>query len=415
MGGEMTSRRRTAAVILCLGSWALAGAAPRPADPATEYAARAEGLGDEDPQGWLELATFAEDHLLWNQRVEALRKVVTLAPDHAEAHQRLDEVRVGKAWLPADQAEAHEIAEGRAKGLVYYGSTWLSAKEAWKLRAVDRKAVGWDVETRVDTPHLRIYSARALGFTRKLAATLENESAAYQRFYGGIWKLDARPKPLKVYVFRDRHTYERILTAETGQPPGDQVVGTYDNLSQTLYTGVVKGEEGCIDWVTQTAVHEMFHAMDDLLAGVGIVDGVTIPPWIAEGRAVHFCYAIAGRQVLPGKLNPTPEDASPDTLGKALASSRLSDLMGFDGTGFNGQHVQAHYALSWAWVYFLFHGEGGRHAAGFRAYLAGCPGKSSVADFEKAVSPISKLDPAFKDYVKQVLLPAILRSRAAAP
>ena len=181
-------------------------------DPGAEYAARAGKLGEKkDPKGWLALADFCEEHLLWGKREEALRKVVSLSPDNAEAHARLDEVKFGKGWLPVEEAEAKEAEKNQAKGLVFYGAKWVSPKEADKLREADRKAVGWNVEVRIDTPHFRVYSARPLDFSRGLAGLLENEVLAYQRFYGKVWKLEPNPAPFKAYVFADRETFVSVL------------------------------------------------------------------------------------------------------------------------------------------------------------------------------------------------------------
>ena len=37
-------------------------------------------------------------------------------------------------WLPSGDADAKEIEAMQAKGLVFYGTKWLPAKEADKLR-----------------------------------------------------------------------------------------------------------------------------------------------------------------------------------------------------------------------------------------------------------------------------------------
>ena len=91
-------------------------------DPAAEYAARLEKLGEKDVKGWLRLADFCEERLLFGQREEALRKAVAAEPDNAEAHKRLDEARFGKEWLPADEADSREIEEQQGKGLSFYGA-----------------------------------------------------------------------------------------------------------------------------------------------------------------------------------------------------------------------------------------------------------------------------------------------------
>ncbi len=372
--------------------------------PEAEYEARAAKLGNKNPKGWLELANFCEEHLLWDKRSEALRRTVAIEPGNAEAHARLDEMRSGKDWLPADEAEAKEAEEMQAKGLAFYGSAWLPQKEAAALKEADRKLVGWALEVRLDTPHLRIYSARPLDFTRRLAGLLENEVGAYERLYGRIWKSGTAPKAMQVFVFADRPTFEKIATA-TGHPISQGASGFYEGGCRILFVGVTADKElGSPAELRCTAVHEMLHALDHQMTHVNVVGA---PCWLMEGRANHFGFGILGRQVLPGALN------EPDGTGLlhdgCTSPIPISEVM--DQANFKGANQPAYYALATAWVHFLFHGEDGRHASAFRTYLSGCPGKASKADFEKAVGRISDLEPPFREYVQKTLRPSIRKTR----
>ena len=193
-----------------------AGAADLP-DPAAEYAARASKLAEsKDPKAWLKLADYAEERLLWDGRLEALRKAVAVAPENAEAHARLDERKWKGSWVPFEEADKAETEEMQGKGLVFYGAKWVPSKEADTLREADAKACGWDCKIRVDTPHFALYGARSLPFTRRISALLENDLIAYQRVYGSIWKPQIPAKPIKVYLFADLDTYLRKLRADLG-------------------------------------------------------------------------------------------------------------------------------------------------------------------------------------------------------
>ena len=98
-------------------------------DPAAECAERAAKLeGKADAAGWFKLALFAQEHLLWDSFDPALRKVLELSPEHAGAHALLDEVKSGDVWMSAEKAEALEADEMGLKGLVFYGSGWVSPK-----------------------------------------------------------------------------------------------------------------------------------------------------------------------------------------------------------------------------------------------------------------------------------------------
>ncbi len=378
--------------------------------PEADYAERAAKLeGKKDAKAWLKLADFAEENLLWEKREEALRKAVEVDPKNAEAHARLDEVKVGQDWLPADEIEAKEAEEKQAKGLVFYGAKWISSKEADKLREADRKAVGWPMELRLDTPHLRIYSAKPLPFTRRLAALLESEIGVYEKLYGKVLMLDPKPLTFRVYVFSDRVIFLRILTQDTGYSPEDSgITGIYSNVTQILYVGRLATIDSEGD-VLQVAVHEMTHALDDLAAHIATV-GLKCP-WLTEGRADHLAYSIRGRRILPGATTFPSIDGKLVTLAKSIDGADLRNVMGLDHKTFMGTEGRRNYAISWAWIHFLFHGEGGKYASGFRNYLQGIPKKVSIADFEKAVGPLSDLEPAFKRYVKETLIPMAEKDR----
>jgi hypothetical protein len=400
MRKEPSPRSRPARTVGILLLLAMAGGAQ--ADPASDYAQRAAKLKPwKDAKAWLRLADFAEDGLLWERRDEALRRALEADPGNAEAHARLDEVKVGEAWLPAEEAWAREAEENLAKGRVLYGAAWVPPGRADSLREADRKQAGWPLEFRFDTPHLRIYSGRPLPFTRRLAAILENEVEAYLRMFGKTYKVDPRPCPFRVYLFADRDTYARVQERETGVAPYAGQGGYYSDTTKVLYVGV--NEKGGSDArVLHLAAHEMSHALDHLAAR--LPDSMS-PMWRAEGQAEYFGYSIRGRRILPGTVTLPPGDTAPKRLAEMIDTASLRDLMALDTEAFMKDSLLT-YPLSWAWIHFLFHGQGGKHAPGFRTYLQGIPRKRSVADFERAVGRLSDLEPAFKRYVKESLVPA---------
>ena len=392
----------------------LGAAAPLPGEQYAERAGKLEGK--KDAKAWLKLKDFAEEHLLWKEREEALRKTIDQDPEGAEAHTRLDEVKVGEEWLPAEEAEAREAEENQGKGLVFYGTKWVPAKEADKLREADRKQVGWDCDLRIQTPRFVLYSARSLPLSRRIIALLESDLAAYQRLYGSVWKAAPSAKPIRVYLFRDRASYERKLQADLSSPPG-LPHGMYSAVTKVCYLGLPPDYKPGLDpeayteeQTARVAAHEMLHAFDDLMSR-----SHTVSPnradWVLEGRADHFGDSVLGRQVLPGRVHLLHVGGSMEDRGVALAKGveglPLAQLLAMNTARFTGEGVREHYVMSWALVHFLFHAEGGRHAPAFRKFLAGCPKQSSPAEFEKTVGRLATLEPAFKDYVRKVLLPEL--------
>ncbi len=375
---------------------ALLGAAKEGPDPRSEYGTRAAKLGKGTPKAWLALADFCEEKLLWAQREEALRKALALDPGHVEAHARLDEVRAGETWLPAAEAEALEAAAQEAKGLAFYAGRWVPGKEAEALREADSRKVGWPVRVRVDTPSVTLYSGRPLGLTLQVAALLENEGSLYQRIHGKIWKLrkDAR---VTAYLFPDRETYlaarGRVVPTSPTSPCGIYGGGILyvGEPAEALPEGEIR------DAVVCSAAHEMLHALDDQMAGKQHAG----PIWASEGRADCFGYAAEGRRVVPGRV-------------RALSASRLSDywpsevplsaLVGMDRDAFH-RDMTRHYLLAWSFVHFLWHGEEGTHAEGFRAYLSGLPQKASRQHLEAALGrSLADLEAPWRRHVETVFL-----------
>ena len=394
-------RLGTLFLVPALASAVLGADSKSPPDPLAEYASRAAKLEREKgAMGWLKLADFCEEHVLLDQRTECLHKAVAAEPDNAAAHRLLDEAKYLGQWMPMDEADAKEIEAKQDKGLVFYGLKWMETQEAGKLREKDREATGWPVEVRVDTPHTVIYSGWPLASTLRMAAMIENEVATYRRFYGETWKLAPVLKPLKVYLCPDRATYVQVSGKAVGSPPTG--AGNYFFGTKILYVDRCSNASVPLDKQNErvpsgVVAHEALHALDDQLASVG----AQLPLWLKEGRAHHFYFGVSGRQVIPGAVRiPRTESVSTPLL-ETLESLPVAGMMAEND---QAKFDQKHYFLAWGWVHFLFHGDGGRHAAAFRTYLAG-KAKWSMADFEKTVGKIGSLEPAFKDYVKDTLVP----------
>lgn len=375
-------------------------------DPLQEFVTRTEKLGDRNPKGWLDLATYCEAHRLWDQRDEALRKVVALAPNNAEAHARLDEVKVAKEWLPVEEAEAQEAKAQEAKGRVFYGNAWILANEAERLLQADRKQVGWPCQRRIETSRLILYSGKPLDFTRHVAAVLENEMKAYEEFHGKFLKL--APRKMKVYLFSDHASFLEKYNADTQDTTNSakRIAGVYDAGHDILYVG--GHPDGFVPaQYLSCALHEMLHGMDHRFAELPL----SAPPhWVWEGRAEYFAYSARGRQVFPGAFHMHPAcDRLPAHLERTMGSLTLTQLLTVEDYARFGPE---HQLLAWAFVHFLYHGEDGKYTDRFNAYLTGIAKRSDLKSFEAGVGKLSELEPAFRRYVDDVFAPAL---KAACP
>ncbi len=386
------------------------GAGEAPAVSAAEktYQQKAAKLTDKDAKGWKGLADFCEAQLLLDHRIEALRKVLEAAPNDADAHRRLDEVKVGKEWLPCAEADAAAAKEHEAKGEVYYGKAWVFAKDREGPRAADRKQFGWEIQSRIDGKLCVVYSAASYVDTRAVATVIDNAAAGYAAIWGKYRKV--KPfKPFNVFLFTKGEdlvsNYKRLVNTSANIPKG--FAGVYDASVKAMF---ISTDIGLASWNTdellRSVAHETSHAIDDLSAGM---DPRTVPVWIAEGRAVYSQYSLVGRQWLAGAVTMGGRDARGKMLEKSYQTASLETLLGLEyvpfmkGDGKTGP--EAHYGQAWSFVHFLMHGQNGKYRDRFIKFVAGCPQNSSIRDFEKTVAKTSELTEPYRAYVRDVLIP----------
>lgn len=219
------------------------------------------------------------------------------------------------------------------------------------------------------------------------------DAAAYARFQPGAGK--ASVKPMQVFLFKDRRTFEDVVNARTGMKAGASANAIYNVKTQTLYLGYLEnedkarstGDEGLVTVAVHEAIHGLDHLVGDVLTGA--------PAWMAEGRAEYFCYGLSGRQVFSGRIVMPQDsrkakvllDAKDGDAGRLMAAVSLETL--------------EQYALSAAWIHFLMHGEGGKHAQRFHRFVTGR--KWTQAEFERAVAPVASLEGPFLRYRQETL------------
>lgn len=216
------------------------------------------------------------------------------------------------------------------------------------------------------------------------------------------------PPPLTVYLFKDKATFDQIFSKVSKQGPlPNGVAGVYGNGFKILLVHTDTGITG--DSYLSTMAHEMIHAMDDRLAG--IFKGNS-PNWLMEGRAEHIgTYARWERLVIPGYVGLEANTAAVAFLTQEIESINLRQfLMASEKQKFGF----AGYCVSFAFVHFLFHAENEKHAYAFRLFLSGGPNHYTMADFEKIVGKIDTIEPAYKKYVHDFLLPGMIATQKMA-
>lgn len=402
--------RHPTALIL-LATLSLLGAAKESPTALKGYQERLKAIDRKSAADWIGVADFCEAEGLLEKRREALRKAVAIEPDHAEARARLDEKRWKGKWIPADQTDDAEAKESAGK--MFYGSAWQAEPEMVAAREADRAETGWPHVLRIDTPHLRVFSDAPWPLTRRIADLLENEVGTYRRFHPPAFCPEERLKalesaPLRVFLLGTPRSFAEV--ASKVRKVGPDLGGFYAEGSRTLYLGRT-GNDAKGTFLEVTAAHEMLHALDHVLSGL---TDQSLPGWLIEGRACHFGWAVRGRHVMPGTIRFAEIEAYPEKLESCVAGFKLAGLIEMP----RGRFRQEEYALGWALVHFLYHGDEGRHAEAFRNYLLkatekGNPEPGSLPQFTEILGDPSGMEAAYRTYVMKTLAPEGKASRAA--
>jgi hypothetical protein len=258
--------------------------------------------------------------------------------------------------------------------------------------------------------HVSVESDLPEAEVRRLISVLEQAVDSYRTLYAGVWDLSADPPVVKVRLIGDPEEFKRIVTQAQGMESGPGTQGRYLHGNRTLYVNAGRNDE-LTPAALSTAVHEFNHALDHLWAGQERPKGC--PFWSFEGRSDYLGYTVVQGRLVPGAAAFSRD--TPEVLEKTLAYPiSLGELVDLRGKGFyNPTHVNSHSVLSWAFVHFLFHGDGGSHAEGFRKYLSGLPGRFQRTHVEAALGDLDDLDAPFRDYLRDTLMPAV--RNAAAP
>jgi hypothetical protein len=109
-----------------------------------QYDARAARTAPNDANGWRALGLWAAQQGLSAQSRQAYQRVVSIAPDDAEARQALGYVLVNGKWLTEEESY-------RARGFVKYAGEWMTPAEAQMEQArADANQARQEAETRAN-------------------------------------------------------------------------------------------------------------------------------------------------------------------------------------------------------------------------------------------------------------------------
>ena len=165
-------------------------------------------------------------------------------------------------------------------------------------------------------------------------------------------------------------------------------------LKPVSHAYVARGRGNRYHWM----LHEVVHQLNTEVLGRRHTG------WIEEGLACYFgASRLVDGTLQPGNIDP---DAYPAwwlqdhaLTDNAAADARrlrmipLRAMLTGQGVPSLDRNVNLHYVQHWTLVHFLLHGEGGRHAEGFRRLMATPAG---LEDFERLIGPVDTVEVAWR-------------------
>lgn len=388
-----------------------AGSAPvleRTETPLARYQRESPALVNRPEADYLALAAFCREHQLVQQEAAVLSRLLRAKPEQAEARERLGFVRDGKKWIEAPEVWRREACERERAGEACYGEAWIPKAGAEAKLKEDTIVLGWAPRLRLDTREVRIFSAAEYPTARALAETAAAMLPAYRAMDGAASPLKA-PRAVRVFLFEDRKTWAAVYRRLMDEDLPDYGGSCYHDLTDTIYIcrECPPGHLSSDATLTGSIAHELVHALDEqALKGFALR-----PLWMQEGRAEYLTHGVWLHRIFPGAVVADKTDARVRALGDAVGMVSLDALLTADRAEFYGEKMPLYYPLSWALVHFLLHGEDGRRAEAFRAFVCDTESGWSRDVFEARVAKLGEIEPAFKTYVREVFLPLVRSSQ----
>jgi hypothetical protein len=278
-------------------------------------------------------------------------------------------------------------------GLLIYWRQWIEQQrvaEAVAGRSAERAAAvaraaqpAPPADARVvETAHYRITTTATDAQTQRVAEAVEALYTAYADFFpGAVRRRDGEAK-LKLTLYADRAQFK-------AHNRSSQWAEAY-YLRPVSHAYYAEGDPSPHHWM----LHEATHQLNAEVAGFPKTR------WVDEGLGTYFGTSrLAKGRLRLGEIDP---DTYPiwhlDRLG--LSGDLDADLR--DGrwipiraliTGIDApdiaDHVNLYYVQYWSLTHFLFHGENGRYAEGYRRLIAE---GGTLENFSKHIGPPDRIE-----------------------
>ncbi|MCI0652688.1 MAG: DUF1570 domain-containing protein, partial [Planctomycetes bacterium] len=252
----------------------------------------------------LELADWAGEKGLREERSATLGKVLQLDPANEAAHGGLGHARLDGAWV--DEKRVQELLAGgyaleglelvkkdgaSATGVAGGGGEGPLTKEEQKRREKERKkaekfrkrkeqefeGVPWDKHFVKKTPHYEIHCNSTLRVTEYYAGIMEKIFESLSKRFTGSDKQTGRSA---VFIYKTKEEFYE----KNGFPPNAGIGAYYNPANQTIH-----GYHGTFALTGSTfgvLCHEAVHQFQGRKLGMGPMNNM--PVWLIEGMAVYF-------------------------------------------------------------------------------------------------------------------------------
>lgn len=251
----------------------------------------------------------------------------------------------------------------------------------------------------IETAHYTITSTADAAQTQQVADAAEALYSAYAAFFPG--KAASAPRNrLKLTLY----AHQAQFKANNRSLPWAEAY----YLRPICYAYYAKNESNPYHWM----VHEATHQLN------AEVSGFPKTRWVDEGLATYFGTSriepgtsepgTSGRgKLVPGKID---RDAYPIwwLTNSGLTGSLDKDIdegnwvpiraliTGIDAPSI-ASNVNGYYIQYWSLSHFLFHGENGRYAAGYKRLIAE---GGSLANFERLIGPADRVEYEWYRYLQ---------------
>lgn len=217
------------------------------------------------------------------------------------------------------------------------------------------------------------------------AGLLERFRTAFEEFWAGRTRLGSYDRQSRVFLFYSFYRFNQLIAGDwrfSHFRPAGHYRRQFDVI--TVHT------DANSETLSSTLVHEAAHQLvEQRIFGEG--DHASL--WVAEGLASYFGFTRhsadegfvwgevggndvallrdvksraelnprAGLKIVKGWIRKSAANEEPGPVERVVGIQEPST--------FYGVNASANYAASWLLCHFLFHGDGGKHAPGFVAYL----------------------------------------------